>query len=310
MGRQVRPHKPDELTPEDLAGPEGWYGVPALTGGYASRPRLTALLDARPDTPLVVISAPAGTGKTSVTAEWVSGFADSSRTAWVTFDLRDPMFWPAFVACLRRLGAPVPEAGPPDHASTVDRQFLLALATGLAGLPERVTVVVDGYELVDRAVAKDVDFLLRHSGHRLRLVILTRADPLLPLYRYRLEEQITELRIADLAFTDEEAARLLTTSGARLTPSSVRTLNARTGGWAVGLRFAARVIATREQPDEAVEEVTGDEGNIAEYLLGEVLSAQPPEIRQLLLSTSVPDTLGPGSPRRWVAGPQVGRWPS
>ena len=126
MGRQVRSQKPDKLTPEDLAGPEGWYGVPALTGGYASRPRLTALLDARPDTPLVVISAPAGTGKTSVTAEWVSGFADSSRTAWVTFDLRDPMFWPAFVACLRRLGAPVPEAGPPDHASTVDRQFLLA----------------------------------------------------------------------------------------------------------------------------------------------------------------------------------------
>ena len=62
----------------------------------------------------------------------------------------------------------------------------------------------------------------------------------------------------------------------------------------MGLRFAARVIATREQPDEAVEEVTGDEGNIAEYLLGEVLSAQPPEIRQLLLSTSVPDTLRPG----------------
>ena len=62
----------------------------------------------------------------------------------------------------------------------------------------------------------------------------------------------------------------------------------------MGLRFAARIIATREQPDEAVEEVTGDEGNIAEYLLGEVLSAQPPEIRQLLLSTSVPDTLQPG----------------
>ncbi len=117
---------------------------------------------------------------------------------------------------------------------------------------------------------------------------------MLPLYRYRLDETLTEMRIADLAFTDPEADRLLTKSGVRLAPGSVRELNTRTGGWAVGLRFAARILATREDPDQAVADVTGDTGNIAEYLLGEVLNAQTPEVRELLLSTSIPDTLQPG----------------
>ncbi len=172
--------------------------------------------------------------------------------------------------------------------------MMLSLATALARLPERVTLVVDGYELVDREMAADVDFLLRHSGHRLRLVFVTRCDPVLPLYRYRLEESVAELRIAELAFTDDEASELLVRSGVTLAPSSVRALNTRTGGWAVGLRFAARILATCEDPDQGVEEVTGDRGNIAEYLLGEVLNAQEPEVRELLLSTSVADTLQPG----------------
>ena len=213
------------------------------------------------------------------------------RTAWVTFEAPDEPFWPAVVGGLERLDVTAPPV--PGHAA-IDRQTMLSLATALARLPERVTLVVDGYELVDREMAADVDFLLRHSGHRLRLIFVTRCDPVLPLYRYRLEERVAELRIAELAFTDDEASELLVRSGVTLAPSSVRAFNTRTGGWAVGLRFAARILATCEDPDQGVEEVTGDRGNIAEYLLGEVLNAQEPEVRELLLSTSVADTLQPG----------------
>jgi LuxR family maltose regulon positive regulatory protein len=249
------------------------------------------MLDETETVPLVLLSAPAGTGKTSLVADWVRHSGELDRTAWVTFEAPDEPFWPAVVGGLERLDVAAPPV--PGHAA-IDRQMMLSIATALARLPERVTLVIDGYELVDREMAADVDFLLRHSGHRLRLVFVTRCDPVLPLYRYRLEERVAELRIAELAFTDDEASELLVRSGVTLAPSSVRALNTRTGGWAVGLRFAARILATCEDPDQGVEEVTGDRGNIAEYLLGEVLNAQEPEVRELLLSTSVADTLQPG----------------
>ena len=294
MDREPAPRRPsaaEEDPAQEQTSSPGWYGVPSLTGQYASRPRLTSMLDEAESVPLVLLSAPAGTGKTSLVADWVRRSGDLDRTAWVTFETPDEPFWPAVVGGLERLAVsalPVPSQAP------VDRQVMLALATALAQLPERVTLVVDGYELVDKETAADVDFLLRHSGHRLRLVFVTRCDPVLPLYRYRLEESVAELRIAELAFTDAEASELLVRSGVTLAPSSVRALNTRTGGWAVGLRFAARILATCDDPDQGVEEVTGDRGNIAEYLLGEVLNVQEPEVRELLLSTSVADTLQPG----------------
>ena len=280
--RRHRPESPDR------------YGVPRLTAQHASRPRLTAMLARAPETPLVLLSAPAGTGKTSLVAEWLRGSVEHEPVAWVTVEASDETFWPDVARCLEQVGVTAPARAFPDGSTSVARQILLSLAAAIAGLPRRVTLVVDGYELVDPGVARDLDFLLRHSGHRLRIVLMTRVDPALPLHRYRLDETLTELRIADLAFTDDEAAQLLTKSGVSLAPGSVRTLNDRTGGWAVGLRFAARVLATREDPDRAVAGVTDDNRNIAEYLVGEVLNSHTPEIRQVLLSTSVPDTLQPG----------------
>jgi LuxR family maltose regulon positive regulatory protein len=293
MQRQSPPQASEKVEQRDPSEPPGWYGVPVLPEHYVSRPRLTALLDHTRSTPLVLLSAPAGTGKTSLVADWVRG-SHPDRTSWVTFEAGDRAFWPGVAVCFERLGVSVPARSLPDHAATLDRHVLLSLTAALARLPERVTLVVDGYELVDAEVAADVDFLVRHSGHRLRLVIVARADPVLPLYRYRLEETVTEVRIADLAFTDEESGLLLSKGGVALTPASVRALTTRTGGWAVGLRFAARILASSENPDQTVADITGDNGDIAEYLLAEVLNAQTSEVRELLLSTSVPDTLQPG----------------
>ena len=79
-----------------------------------------------------------------------------------------------------------------------------------------------------------------------------------------------------------------------LQASSIQALNARAAGWAVGLRFASAMLKEREDTDAAVAEVVGDTGNIAEYLVAEVLDVQTPEIRRLLLSTSITDTVCPG----------------
>lgn len=272
----------------------GWYGIPRLPRQYVRRPRLLALLDGAATCLLVLVSAPAGSGKTSLVADWVSDNGEQDRTEWITFEAEDEAFWPGLIGCLERLGVAVSHQAFPRTAVTLDRRLLASVAAAVASQPSRLTVVVDGYDVVSAEVADDVEFLLSHSGHRLRLVVVTRVDPVLPLYRYRLEDTIAEVRMAHLAFTDDEAARLLEDCGVVLTPASVRVLNARTQGWAVGLRFAARMLVRREDPDRAVADVSGDIGNIGEYLLGEVLAAQTPQVREFLLSTSIPDTLQPG----------------
>lgn len=275
-------------------GVAGWYGVPPLPTHHVRRPRLIDLLDADDQASVVLVSAPAGSGKTSVVADWLTTRGDEEHIGWITFEESDDAFWPGFVGCVERLCPGIAFLALPYAAVPLDRDLRLMLTAAIADQPERLTVVVDGYEVVSAAVADDLDFLVRHSHGRLRLVIVTRADPILPLYRYRLEGSLAEIRMAELAFTEDEVADLLRRCGVALTPESVRALTARTKGWVAGLRFAALILLERDDPDLAVAEVVGDSGNIGEYLMTEVLAAQEPDVRTLLLRTSIPETLLPG----------------
>jgi LuxR family transcriptional regulator, maltose regulon positive regulatory protein len=276
----------------DSAAEAGWPGVPDLPRHFLSRPRLLDLLDGDGRHPLVLVSAPAGTGKTALVADWVTNRAPP-RAEWVTFDRHDA-FWPGLTGCLARLGVEVPTTTFPAGNAALDPGARRALALAVASSPQPLTVVVDGDSLDLAAVAADVDFLLRHAGHRLRLVLLTRADPVLPLYLYRLEETMTEVRMADLAFDDDEAAVMLAALGTRLTPGAVHALNVRTRGWVTGLRLAGMALASHPEPDGDVDRAVQDSGSIAEYLTGEVLQTLAPEIRDLLMALSVPDVIEPG----------------
>jgi len=141
--------------------------------------------------------------------------------------------------------------------------------------------------------AGDLDFLLRHTGHQLRLVLLTRADPVLPLYRYRLAESMTEIRMADLALSDEEASAVLASMGVALPPEAVHALNRRTRGWVTGTRFAGKFLGDQHDRDADITEFLTESDSIAEYLMGEVLAAQPPDVVDLLMTMSVPDAIEP-----------------
>jgi LuxR family maltose regulon positive regulatory protein len=202
--------------------------------------------------------------------------------------------WPDLVDALVDLGVPLAAISPTAGTSALDPGVRHRVAATLAAEKSPVSVVLDGYHLDSAVVAADLDFILRHSGHRLRLVLLTRADPVLPLYRYRLEDAMAEVRLGDLAFTDEEAAQLLHRMGLTLSTEAVHVLNEKTRGWVTGLRFAGKMLGHRDDPGAAVAEVAGHTGNIAEYLMGEVLAAHPPELRRVLMATSIPDIVRPG----------------
>ena len=238
--------------------------------------------------PLTVVTAPAGAGKTMALALWAA--AQPGTVAWVgldEFDNRPGVFWANVVAALRRSGVAVPAALPAARGRDADHVFLLWLAAALAAQDPPVTLVLDDLHLLtDPKVLDGLDYVLRNVGAGLRLVISARMDPL-PLHRYRLAGELTEIRASDLAFTVSEAGALLVRHGVKLSADSLDCLTRRTEGWAAGLRLAAISMGTHPDPDQFVNELITEDSALTGYLVAEVLNTQPPEVRDVLLSTSI-----------------------
>ena len=121
----------------------------------------------------------------------------------------------------------------------------------------------------------------------LRVVLATREDPRIGLHRLRLSGQLTELRAPDMRFSMEETVALARAEGITLSDGATERLYQRTEGWAAGLRLAAISLAHHPDPERFVTEFAGSERNVAAYLLAEVLERQTPEVREMLLRTSV-----------------------
>ena len=180
-----------------------------------------------------------------------------------------------------------PAALPAARGRAGDRVFLLELAAALAAQDPPVTLVLDDLHLLtDATVLDGLDYLLRNVGPGLRLVVSARMNPL-PLHRYRLAGELTEIRASDLAFTIPEAGQLLARHGITLTADSLECLTRRTEGWAAGLRLAAISMGTHPDPDQFVTELITEDSALTGYLVAEVLNPQPPVVRELLLSTSI-----------------------
>jgi LuxR family transcriptional regulator, maltose regulon positive regulatory protein len=262
--------------------------APGVPGWAVPRQRITDLITQGTRCPLTVLTGPAGTGKTMALALWAA--AEPGPVTWVSldeFDNRPQVFWSYVVAALRQSGVAVPNppAGPGRPSTDL---FLLRLTAALAVQDRPVTLVLDDLHLLtEPKVLKGLDFLLRNAGTRLRLVVASRMNPLLPLYRYRVAGQLAEIRASDLAFDIDEAALLLDRQGCTLTADMVESLTRRTEGWAAGLRLAAISLGAHPDPGQFVTELAAENSAVTGYLVDEVLSAQPPEVQDVLLCTSI-----------------------
>ena len=151
--------------------------------------------------------------------------------------------------------------------------------------------------------------MLRNVGPGLRLVVSSRADPLLPLHRYRLAGELAEIRASDLAFTAAEAGLLLAQHGSTLSADSLERLTRRTEGWAAGLRLAAISMDAHPDPDQFVKELITEDSALTGYLVEEVLSAEPPEVREVLLSTSILEQVNAEAASELTGNEQAGADP-
>lgn len=302
------------------------FAVPGQPGRFVRRSRLFEGLELGVSGPLTLVSAPAGTGKTALVSAWATRVQARGPVGWVTLEAKDESrdcFWTSFVRGLAGCGVVVPlSSGPMEAMETADAGdagdavesgggYVDSMVSGLlerAELPgiEPVVMVLDCERDFSAAVAEDLDLVLRRSGGWLRLVVLTRVDPTLPLHRYRLAGTVLEIRMADLAFTLDEARELMSKAGVALTVDALQRIVDRTQGWAAGLRFAAMFLARADDQERAALEFRGDTGDVADYLVAEVLDAQPEPGRKLLLETSVVEVIRPGLGEA-VAGPHAQR---
>ena len=283
--------------------------APGVPDWVVPRPRITKLIAQGTQwRPLTVVTAPAGAGKTMALALWAA--TQPVTVAWVgldEFDNRPGTFWANVVAALRRSGVAMPPALPAARGRDAGHVFLLWLAAALAAQDPPVTLVLDDLHLLtDHEVLDGLDYLLRNVGSGLRLVVSGRMDTL-PLHRYRLAGELTEIRASDLAFTVAEAGLLVARHGNKLSAHSLECLTRRTEGWAAGLRLAAISMATHPDPDQFVNELITEDSALTGYLMEEVLNTQPPEVRDVLLSTSILEHLSTQAASELTGNERAGR---
>lgn len=280
------------------------FYMPPARPGLVSRERLVRRLDAglQARHPLILITAPAGYGKTTLAAEWLNANNTSThprgKAAWLSLDAaeNDPA---RFIACVLAafeqagfdIGQHVRrtlERAPSFSAAAVGAALLEDLThAGVAGTP--LLLVLDDYHRIQNSVLHEtVQFLVERSPFSLHLVLLTREDPPLPLARWRVKNRMTEVRARDLRFTVDETSEFFQrTMPLALSAEVLSLIEMRTEGWAAGLQLAALSMQDHVDPAAFVQYFAGDDRQVVDYLGDEVLARQPAPLLRFLLCTSI-----------------------
>ncbi|MCJ7737199.1 MAG: LuxR family transcriptional regulator, partial [Anaerolineae bacterium] len=271
------------------------FRIPAAPLESIPRTRLTKRLDVGLHRKLILVSAPAGFGKTTLLVKWAA--ACGASVAWLSLDDsdNDPAHFTYYLqAALRAAGVDLEEHAPGEGwASGSLDTFLTALLNQIIAGPGQIVLVLDDYHLITAETVHDaVGFLIDHMPARMHIAIATRADPPLPVARLRGRGQLCEIRLSDLRFTpDETMAFLGEVMGLALSDTDITALATRTEGWIAGLQMAGLSLQGRHNASRFIADFTGSNRYILDYLLEEVLDREPEHVQTFLLRTSILERL-------------------
>jgi LuxR family maltose regulon positive regulatory protein len=258
------------------------------------RGELLASLDRAAEAKVTLISAPAGSGKTSLLRAWADGPGLRYRLAVVQVQRGQQdsqQFWLAVLSAIRQARG-TPAEGEQLAATPGFNQsaILDRVRSELAQDRDRTFLIIDDlHELASPEALTQLTRLLETLPPQVHAILATRRNLPLRLHKLRLAGDLAEIRTADLRFTGRETREFLEASGIALSEAGAAKLHQRTEGWAAGLRLAAISLASSPDPERFVAEFSGSSRTVAEYLLAEMLECQPVEVQQLLLRTSLLD---------------------
>ncbi|MCJ7623496.1 MAG: hypothetical protein MUO76_08320, partial [Anaerolineaceae bacterium] len=280
--------------------------IPPIRPEIVPRPRLIEKLNEGLNRKLTLISAPAGFGKSTLVTEWISNLRlktqKESRTeykiAWLSLDNSDndpTRFLSYFIAALNQIegidtifGKEVQSIlqSPQPLPTEIVVTFLI---NEIAAISPRIVFVLDDYHLLEsQPIHYALTYLLDHLPPQLHLVVATREDPQLPLARMRSQDQITEIRAADLRFTSYESTEFLNqVMSLDLSIDDIAIIENRTEGWIAGLQLAAISLQGKEDTSGLIKSFSGSHRLVLDYLIEEVLDKQSESVQTFLMQTAI-----------------------
>jgi LuxR family maltose regulon positive regulatory protein len=262
--------------------------------GLLDREDLLRMLDRAVTKRVTVISAPPGSGKTSLLRAWADRSTNLRRVAFVSV-LRDQQhsqrFWGCVLDAIRGTERSIDPAAHPAATAALDgEQAFDRVLSEVAERVEPVVLIIDDlHELRSADAFTQLEHLLAMLPSSTRVVLSSRRDPPIRLHQLRLADEIAEIRAGDLVFTEHETRELLAASEISLSDAGVAALYRRTEGWAAGLRLAVISLSGHPDAERFVAEFSGTDRAIGEYLMAEMLERQPSDVQSMLLRTSLVD---------------------
>jgi LuxR family maltose regulon positive regulatory protein len=263
-----------------------------------SRPHLVDRLQQGMERTLTLISAPAGFGKTTLLAQWIE--ESKMPVSWLSLEPEDndPVrFLTYLVVALQmqdpQLGVSVLELLKAAPSTPLERALAALTNDLLHQHAGDFALILDDYQVItDQSIHRALSFLLEHLPQQMHLVLSSRTDPPLSLARLRARGQLTEVRVAELRLSVDEAEVFLQeVMGLELSPDAVAALEHRTEGWVAGLQLAALSLEDKADVPAFLAGFSGSHRFILDYLSEEVLSRQPAPLQSFLLYTSILDRL-------------------
>lgn len=266
---------------------------PPIAGDHIHRQHLLKRLERFRNRPLTLVSAPAGYGKSTLVSCWLE--ANNTPNAWVSLDENDNdlhMFLAYFLAAIQSI---FPDVGREveEMLKTVHLPSIPVIAASLMNEMDRVDedfiLVLDDFQVIhERAISELLVELLRHPPESLHIVMVSRRDPPLPLINLRAKGQMTEIRVQDLRFSQEETAAFLQqVTGTSIDEATATFLEKKFEGWVTGLRLAALSLRHLGDLDRILTQLPEDNRYVMDYFVTEVLSQQPSATQKYLLATSI-----------------------
>jgi LuxR family maltose regulon positive regulatory protein len=271
---------------------------PRLQSAVVSRSTLVDRLEAGLIRKVTLISAPAGSGKTTLIGEWLT--RQTQPVAWVALDAgdNDPVrFWRYVITACQNFDAALGRSALATlRASQVSslENVLTSFINESAQLPDRHVLILEDFSAITSSeVISSFAFLIDHLPATLHVIIVTRSEPSLPLARLRARNELSEFTATDLRFTlAETQAFMQETLHIDLTPETIARLAERSEGWVAGLRLIALALHSRsarsvKEAEEFLATFSGGHRYVLEYLVGEVLDTQAAAVQDFLLQTSL-----------------------